>query len=59
MSVPQGAVNGPVLFNSYSSTIRDVIDTEITVNAFVGDHSLQKCFKPINENESKTVELLE
>ena len=57
--VPQESINGPVLFNSYSSTIIDVIDTEITVNAFTDDHSLQKCFKPINENESKTIELLE
>ena len=38
--VPQGSINGPVFFNSYSSTIRDVIDTEITVNAFTEDHSL-------------------
>ena len=34
-----------------------MIDTEITVNAFADDHSLQKCFKPINNNESKTIEL--
>ena len=57
--VPQGSINGPLLFNSYSSTIRDVIDTEMTVNAFADDHSLQKCFKPINESEPKTTELLE
>ena len=48
-----------MLFNSCSSTIRDVIDTEITVNAFTDDHSLQKCFKQINDNKSKTIELLE
>ena len=58
-SVPQGSINGPVLFNSNSSPIRDVIDTEITVNAFTDDHSLQKCFKPINDNESQAIELLE
>ena len=52
-SVPQGPINRPVLFYSYSSTIRDVIDTEITVNAFPDNHALQKCFKLINDNESK------
>ena len=58
-SVPQGSINEPVLFNSYSSTIRDVTDTKITVNTFADDHSLQKCFKSINDNESKTIEHLE
>ena len=54
-SVLQWSINRPVLFNSYSSTLRDVIDAEIADNAFHHDHSLQKCFKPINDNESKTI----
>ena len=39
-SVPQGSINGPVLFNSYSSTIFEVIDTKIAVNVFADDHHL-------------------
>ena len=45
-SVPQGSINGPVLFNSYSSTINEVIDTEIAVSVFADDHNLQKDFQP-------------
>ena len=33
-SFPQGSINGPMLFNLYSSTMRKVIDQEITVNTF-------------------------
>ena len=32
------------LFNSYSSTIHEVIDTEIAINTFANDHSLQRTF---------------
>ena len=32
LSLPQGSINGPVLFNSYSSTIRSVIDESIKIN---------------------------
>ena len=52
-SIPQGSINGPVFFNSYSSTIHEVIDTKIAVNAFADDHSLQKDFQPRGENESE------
>ena len=59
LSIPQGSINGLVLFNSYSSTICQIIDTKIAVNAFADDHSLQKDFQPKGENESKRVTLLE
>ena len=49
----------PVLFNSYTSTIWEVIDTEIAVNAFGDDHMLLKDFQHRGENESKMVKLLE
>ena len=57
-SVPQGSINGPVLFNSYSLTICEVIVTKIAVNAFAGNHSLQNDFQPRGENESKMMKLL-
>ena len=58
-SVPQGSINGPVLFNAYSSTIRLVIDSEITVNAFADDHFLQKEFIPHLEQGVPTIKKLE
>ena len=56
---PQGSINGPVLFNAYSSTIRLVIDLGITVNAFADDYSLQKEFIPHLEQEIPTTKQLE
>ena len=56
---PQGSINGPVLFNVYSPTIRSVIDLDITVNAFADDHSLQKEFILDLEEEIPTIKQLE
>ena len=53
-SIPQGSINGPVLFNAYFSTIRSVTDLDITVNVFADDHSLQKEFIPHLEQEIPT-----
>ena len=50
-SIPQGLINGPVLFSSYSSTIWSVIDKSIKTNAFPDNHSLQKDFGPIPTEE--------
>ena len=57
--VPQRSINGPVLFNAYSSTILLVIDIGITVNAFADDHSLQKGFMPHPEQDIPTIKQLE
>ena len=53
-SVPQGSINSPILFNSYSSTIRSEIDKDIIVNSFTSGHSLQKEFRwgPIIEMQT-------
>ena len=58
-SLPQGSINGPVLFNAYSSTIILVIDLEIIVNAFANDHSLQKEVTPHPEQEIPNIKQLE
>ena len=57
-SVPV-SINRLDLFNSYSSTICEVIDIKIAVNAFADDHSLQKDFQHVGETESKMVKLPE
>ena len=55
----QGSMNGPVLFNSYSSIIQSVIDESIKINAFADDCSLQKDFSPIPTEEIAVVDQLE
>ena len=42
--VPQGGILSPTLFNYYSSTISTMVLTDIGINAFSDDHSLQKDF---------------
>ena len=53
-SVPLGSLLGPVLFNSHSSTVIDIISTDHGVHSFVDDHSLQKSFKPGMREERLT-----
>ena len=48
-SVPQGSLLGPILFNSYCSTLWDIIPTNKDLNSYADDHSLQKNFKPNTE----------
>ena len=59
LSVPQGSVNGPMLFDSYSSTIRNVIDQDVIVIAFTDDHSLQKSCKPTKQNEYNIIKKID
>ena len=40
--VPQGSCAGPTYFNMYSSTIKDVIPPNISINGFADDHALLK-----------------
>ena len=58
-SVPQGSKNVPVLFNSYSLTIKSVIDESIRINAFADNRSLQKDFSPIQTEEISVGNILE
>ena len=46
-------------FNTYCSSLVEVIPTSISINGFVDDHSLQKSCKPGTVSEIETVELLE
>ena len=43
-SVPQGGILSPTLINCYSSTIASRVLSDIGINAFADDHSLQKDF---------------
>ena len=58
-SVPWDGILSPYLFTSYSSTKDTVIPSEISINAFADDHSLQKSFVPYKKEEEKTMNMLE
>ena len=51
-SIPQGSLLGPVFFNSYSSTLFDIIPTDLGLNSFADGHFLQKSFKPGTKEET-------
>ena len=58
-SVSQGLCFGANLFNMYSSTISKVIDSSLSLNGFVNDHSIMKEFNPnLPVEESDTIDLL-
>ena len=57
--VPQGSINGSILFNACSSTIRCEIDKDIIVNDFTDDHSLQKELRPEPIIEMQTIRQIE
>ena len=50
--VPQGSLLGPILFNCYCSTLHDIIPTNVDLNGYADDHTLQKNFKPNTEQEN-------
>ena len=58
-SVPQGSLLGHVLFNTYCSTLVEMILTGISINGFADDHLLQKSCKPGMKSEIETVELMQ
>ena len=58
-SVPQGRLLGPVLFNSYSSTVIDIILTDQGIHSFANDYSLQKSFEPAMKEETELMMKLE
>ena len=45
-SVPQGSIQGAFLFNTYASTISDVIPTTLELMGYADDHWIKKPFKP-------------
>ena len=56
--ITQGSL-GPVIFYSYSSTLIDIIPTDLGVNGFINDRSLQKSFKPGTKEETDLMMKLE
>ena len=58
-SVPQGSVTGPVLYNAYASTLREVVIPSIDLHGFADDHMIKDSFKPISEEESRVIHTLQ
>ena len=58
-SVPQGSVAGPVLYNAYASTLREVVIPSIDLHGFADDHMIKDTFKPISEEECRVILNLE
>ena len=58
-SVPQGSVAGPVLYNAYASTLREVVTPSIDLHGFADDHMIKDSFKPISEEECRAIHTLE
>ena len=54
-SVTQGGVLSPTLFNFYSSTISSMVFTDIEINTFGDDYSLQKNFTPGGTEEITSI----
>lgn len=58
-SVPQGSCLGPVLFSSYSSTLKDIIPQNIGVRGYADDHGLDMAFRPSINDERQACTSLE
>ena len=58
-SVPQGSVAGPVLYNAYASTLREVVIPSIDLHGFANDHMIKDGFKPISEEECRVIHTLQ
>ena len=57
IDVPQGSIRGPSLFNAYASTLNMVVPSDIGLNGFADDHSLQCTFSPqVKDDEHITGE---
>ena len=57
--VPQGSVPGPVLYDAYASTLREVVTPSIDLHGFANDHMIKDSFKPITEEECRAIHTLE
>ena len=58
-SVPQGSVADPDLYNTYASTLIEVVTPSIDLHGFADDHMIKDSFKPISEEECRTIHTLE
>ena len=54
-SVPQGSVAGPVLYNAYASTLKEVVSSSIELHGFADDHMIKDSFKPNADQESRVI----
>ena len=50
---------GPVLYNTYASTLREVVTHSIDLHGFANDHMIKDNIKPIPEEECKAIHTLE
>ena len=55
-SVPQGSVAGPVLYNVYASTLKEVASSSIELHGFADDYMIEDSFKPNADQESKVIQ---
>ena len=53
-SVPQGSVLGPLLFNCYSSTLKEIMPNNMS--GYADDHFLTESFKPGNNMVEENLE---
>ena len=58
-SVPQGSVAGPVLYNAYASTLREVVAPSIDLHGFADDCMIKDSFKPNSVEECRFIHTLE
>ena len=60
-SVPQGSCAGPVLFLAYTSTFPQVVNSQLNIYGFAGDHNLDCGFIPGtlgNKDELEKINIL-
>jgi len=51
-SVPQGSCLGPVLFNTYVSTLTDCIPASLSVSGYADDHIIKGVFNPADASDT-------
>ena len=60
-SIPQGSCAGPVLFLAYTSTLPQVVDSQLNIYGFADDHNLGCGFIPgtlDNKDELEKIKIL-